>query len=173
MGRNAASAPSAAPRRAQWLVLALVALAAAGADQAAKAAVRAGLPLGEAAEAIGPLHLHHTRNSGLVHGLLPGTALPLAIATGLVLVGMLAVFARTAGTRPAFPLAFGLLVGGGASNLADRARLGYVTDFLVRGSGGAFNLADVWILAGVVAVAVSLLARERLPAAAESPSAGR
>ncbi len=47
----------------------------------------------------------------------------------------------------------GLLVAGGAGNLIDRARFGYVQDFLYLGYGpigtNIFNVADMAILAGI------------------------
>ena len=44
------------------------------------------------------------------------------------------------------PVALGLLIGGSVSNLADRVRLGHVTDFLDLRYWPAFNLADSFIV---------------------------
>jgi signal peptidase II len=56
---------------------------------------------------------------------------------------------------------FGLLLGGGLGNLVDRARLGYVTDFIDRGQDGAFNVADVFVLLGLVTLLVAHVFRRR------------
>lgn len=65
-------------------------------------------------------------------------------------------FARLDG-RPRVMIAAGLLVGGGAGNALDRVRYGAVADFLNMSCCGirnpfAFNLADVGIFAGAIAL---------------------
>jgi signal peptidase II len=55
-------------------------------------------------------------------------------------------------------------VGGSVSNLADRVRLGHVTDFLDLGFWPAFNLADTFIVVGVgLLVAAALIADRPRP----------
>ena len=68
-------------------------------------------------------------------------------------------------------VALGLVLGGAIGNIADRARLGYVADFLDLHIGGwhpflVFNVADAAITIGVLLlVARALLAREpKVPA---------
>jgi signal peptidase II len=58
------------------------------------------------------------------------------------------------------PVALGLLIGGSASNLIDRIRLGHVTDFLDLTYWPAFNLADSFIVVGVAILFVTLLLGE-------------
>jgi signal peptidase II len=158
-GEEAGGAPAAsrAAGLGEWVTLLVLALTALAADQVSKATVRAELPLGERAEGLGWFDFHHVRNSGIVRGLFQGTALPLAIVTALVVVGMLVYFARNGASRRALPIAFGFLVGGSLGNLADRLRLGYVTDFVDSPSGGTFNLADVSIMAGLAILLATLL----------------
>ena len=151
----------------------LAALAAATAfalavDQATKALVRASVELGEARELAGPLMVSHVRNSGILGGHLQGSAVPIGIATTVALAGLLAYLLRRARASVLEAIGGGLVLGGGLGNLVDRLRLGYVTDFLDRGSGGAFNLADVSILIGLVLLGVAALARR---GAAEAESA--
>jgi signal peptidase II len=56
--------------------------------------------------------------------------------------------------RPLTGLSFGLVIGGALSNVVDRLLHGAVADFFLFHIGGfqwyVFNLADVWIVAGVV-----------------------
>jgi signal peptidase II len=59
------------------------------------------------------------------------------------------------------PVALGLLIGGSASNLIDRVRLGHVTDFIDLSFWPSFNLADAFIVSGVVILLVALLAADR------------
>jgi signal peptidase II len=145
-------ARSASVGRGRWVALALAAGVVLVLDQLSKALVRALLELGEAVDVAGPFSLHHVRNSGIVGGHLQGNALPLAAFTALVVVGILIHFGRGAGGRPGQWAAHGLLLGGSLGNLVDRVRLGYVTDFLDRQNGGAFNVADVAILLGLLGI---------------------
>ncbi len=88
------------------------------------------------------------------------------IATGLVLVGMVAAAIRFRLTGPA-RVGLALYVAGGASNLVDRVVRGSVIDFMNVGIGwlrtGIFNVADVAILLGV---AIFVLTHRQLDAPA-------
>jgi signal peptidase II len=61
------------------------------------------------------------------------------------------------------PVALGLLIGGSLANLTDRLRLGHVTDFLDLQWWPAFNLADSFIVTGVLVLLAALVAAERQP----------
>ncbi len=76
---------------------------------------------------------------------------------------MLLFFARSGARHPVLPVALGLVIGGSVSNLVDRVRLGYVTDFIDLRYWPAFNLADSFIVVGVVILLSTLLAAERMP----------
>jgi signal peptidase II len=77
---------------------------------------------------------------------------------------MLVYFARSGSRHPVLPVALGLVIGGSASNLADRVRLGFVTDFLDFRYWPAFNLADTSIVVGVGILLAALVLAEREPA---------
>lgn len=159
----------AAPRRLPWIILGVAAGVALVADQATKAAVRANLVLGESVDAAGPFTIHHVRNSGILGGHLKGSALPIAIVTAFALAGLAVYALRREPGRPLTAAGFGLVLGGGIGNLVDRLRLGYVTDFVDRGTGGAFNLADVAILLGLVALLLASLTEKRARSRAGEP----
>jgi signal peptidase II len=128
-------------------------------DQAAKAGVRSGLEPGERIDLILGFDLARVSNSGIAFGLLDdGGALVLVIIVA-ALLGVLAWFAL-APTRPGLWLAVGLLTGGALGNLLDRVRDSAVTDFLDPPVWPAFNLADVAITLGAIALALVAL---RLP----------
>lgn len=135
--------------RHDWLGLAAVAGAAIVADQVTKRIVAGTLDLGDTQHVVGPLDLHHVQNTGIAFGLFPGaTSLVIALTT-IVIAWLLIVFARAGARHPVMPVGLGLVVGGSVSNLADRVRLGRVTDFLDVGWWPAFNLADTFIVVGV------------------------
>ena len=148
-------------RASQWLGLLSVALAAVVADQLTKQLVSSQLALDDEAHVIGPLSIHHVQNSGIAFGLF-ASATPIVTALTAAAVGwMLFFFARSGARHPVLPVALGLLIGGSASNLIDRVRLGHVTDFIDVRYWPAFNLADSFIVSGVVILLVALLAADR------------
>jgi signal peptidase II len=161
--RHAAAVDAAEPAdvRAHWAVLVGVAALVLVLDQAAKAAVRARLPYGDTTRLGGVLRLHHTRNAGLLGGMLQGAAVPVGIATVIALVIAVRYYASHPALTSSRRIACGLLLGGTLGNLADRLRLGYVTDFIARNDRNAFNLADLAIYAGLGLMLVFLLAADR------------
>jgi signal peptidase II len=150
-----------APRRRHWIAFAAFAAAVLAADQVTKAIVRATLDLGEAVPAVGPFSIHHVRNSGILGGHLQGTAVPIAVASAAALAALVVYVLRRRNPGILSVVGFGLLLGGGLGNLVDRLRLGYVTDFVDRGQGGAFNLADLAVTLGLVVLLVAHVLRRR------------
>ncbi len=148
---------------AQWLSLALVTVAAVAADQVTKHIVSSQLALDEEVVVIGPFSIHHVQNSGIAFGLFPNATAAVIVLTTVAVAWMLVFFARAGARHPVLPVALGLLLGGSISNLADRVRLGHVTDFLDIRYWPAFNLADICIIVGVVLLVGTMLAGERSP----------
>jgi signal peptidase II len=148
---------------AQWLALAAIALAAVAADQLTKHIVVSTLQLDEGTHVIGPLWIHHVQNSGIAFGLFSSATAVVIVLTGIAVAWMLVYFARSGGRHPILPVALGLVIGGSASNLLDRVRLGHVTDFIDLRFWPAFNLADSFIVIGVGLLLAALLAAEREP----------
>ncbi len=126
------------------------------ADQAAKAVVERNLLPGEDVEVLGPIELTLAHNTGVAFGLAGGGGVRLVLLTALALAVVGYVFSRDP-TRPGLWVAAGLLAGGALGNLADRIRAGAVTDYIQIGSWPAFNLADVAVTLGVIALALSYL----------------
>jgi signal peptidase II len=152
-----------APALTQGLAMLLIAVAAIAADQVTKAIARSELALGESVDVTSFFAIHHVRNTGIAFGLFPGAASPVTILTGIAVVWMLVYFARAGARHPALPVAFGFLLGGAMSNLVDRLRQGYVTDFLDPDYWPAFNLGDVFITVGVIILIAVFLVGERWP----------
>lgn len=146
-------------RWTDWLGLAAVAGAAIAADQVTKRIVAGTLDLGDVKHVVGPLDLHHVQNTGIAFGLFPNATSIVIVLTSMVIAWLLVVFARSGARHPVMPVGLGLVVGGSVSNLADRIRLGHVTDFLDVRWWPAFNLADTFIVVGVgLLVAAALIA---------------
>jgi signal peptidase II len=66
-------------------------------------------------------------------------------------------------------LALGLQLGGAVGNLADRVRLGKVTDFMDVGPWPAFNVAESSIVVGVTIIIGFFLLAESLHQRAQGP----
>ena len=150
---------------AQWAALAVVAAAAAGADQLTKVFVSSRLALGDAVEILGPFSIHHVRNTGIAFGLFAGSTSIVILLTTVAIGALVIFFARSGRRHPLLPVAVGLVLGGSISNLVDRLRLGYVTDFLDFDYWPAFNLADTFIVVGVGILFLSFVAADRSSAA--------
>ncbi len=147
----------------QWLSLGSVAFAGVGADQLTKSIVTSRLDLNDQVHVVGPFSIHHVTNSGIAFGLFASATSIVILLTGLAVAWMLYFFARSGSRHPVLPVALGLVIGGSVSNLTDRVRLGHVTDFLDFKYWPAFNLADSFIVVGVAALLLALVAADRQP----------
>ncbi|HSG12929.1 MAG TPA: signal peptidase II [Gaiellaceae bacterium] len=147
--------------RRQWVALLAVAVAAIVADQLTKQIVGRTLALGENADLVGPLSIHHVHNSGIAFGLFASRTGLVIVVTGAAVGLMLWFFAHSGRRHPVLPVALGLVLGGSIANLVDRVRLGYVTDFLDLVAWPAFNLADTFIVVGVALLFGALVLADR------------
>lgn len=140
-------------------------------DQATKAMIGASIPMYESVTIIpGLLDFTHVRNTGAAFGLLNTTDLPMKsfVMILMAIVAIVAIGAYGATLRADENIAragLSLVLGGALGNLIDRARLGYVLDFVDVYSGNwhfwAFNVADAAISVGAVLVIVDLLGLRR------------
>jgi signal peptidase II len=140
-----------------------------GLDQATKALVRANVERGSSDSIFPLVDLVHVHNRGVAFGLLSGGGAVL-IAVAAVGIAALLVFFVTHRGRPYVWLPVGLLLGGAAGNLIDRAARGYVTDFIDLPLWPAFNIADVAITFGVLALLYVLEGPPKRDEAAHSPA---
>ena len=147
----------------QWAGLALVAAAATAADQLTKYIVTSTVGLEDSVHVVGPLSIHHVQNTGIAFGLFSGATSLVVVVTAGAILWMLAFFARSAARHPVLPAAFGLVIGGSLSNLFDRVRVGHVTDFIDVNwwTFRIFNLADSFIVIGVVILLAALVVAAR------------
>ena len=143
-----------------WLPC-VIAFAAIAADQLTKSIVTGRLDLYDQVHVVGPFSIHHVTNSGIAFGLFASATSLVILLTGLAVAWMLYFFARSGSRHPVLPVSLGLVIGGSVSNLTDRVRLGHVTDFLDFKYWPAFNLADTFIVVGVAALLLALVASDR------------
>jgi signal peptidase II len=146
----------------RWVTMSLIALAVLAVDQTTKAMVRNALAPGEGVDGLGPYTIFHVHNPGVAGGGFAGNALPLAVLSTIGVMLLYEFLSVRSRARVWLALGFGLLVGGGLGNLVDRARHGWVTDF-IRNGDHAFNVADVAIFVGGLIVLVGLIAGRLRP----------
>lgn len=164
---NAAAAVRAYLRRFEpWLIATLVV-----ADQATKAMVVREIPLHASVTVIdGLLNLTHVRNTGAAFGMLnaihfPGKTLAITLLAVLAIVAISAYAGKFAGDSLIGRGGLALVLGGALGNLVDRARLGYVVDFVDVHYAGwhfwAFNVADSAITVGAVVLILDMFRAPR------------
>ncbi len=137
--------------RSAWTRAGLVLLVVLVADQVTKAVVNGAIARGAREDLVLGAALVNVRNSGVAFGALSGGGALVTVVVAVALLALLAFFARHA-TRPLAWLPTGLLLGGALGNAVDRVREGAVVDFVKLPSFPAFNLADVSITFGVLAL---------------------
>lgn len=126
------------------------------ADQICKKYVEEKLSPGQAGYAGPHVVITRTRNRGAAMNIGENTPEFIALTSGLVLAGTGCAFLSRALSDRAGLCGIGLslLTGGGASNVRDRIRQGYVTDYIRLRTGNrraddlVFNLGDFAIFAG-------------------------
>ena len=116
-------------------------------------------------------------SAGLQYSLNPGIAwgirLPAGIQEVLIGIALLCVLYLAIQNEKSlkfsifhFPFstsqaAYGMILGGGAANIVDRLRDGYVTDYFQIGSFPIFNVADSFVTIGVAVLLIDTLRKER------------
>ena len=129
-------------------------------DQATKQLAVANIARGDQVNVFFGLDFTNTRNTGVAFGAFQGGGALVSILIGLSLALLLGFFAVNR-ERPWLWLPVGLLLGGALGNLADRARVGAVIDFVDPVAWPAFNLADASIVIGVLALLYVVEGRDR------------
>jgi len=106
-------------------------------------------------------------NTGAAFGLFPGSRVPFIVISILAIAVVIYLFLRETYRSLANRILLGCILGGAIGNLLDRARLGWVVDFIDMGAGSlrwpVFNVADSAVTLGVIFLAWNL-ARAGRPA---------
>jgi signal peptidase II len=120
-------------------------------DQATKAWVRATVDPHEKINVFFGIDITLVKNTGVAFGALSGSGSLVLVAVAVAITGLLAYFAANI-SKPGLWLPVGAVFGGALGNLADRARIDGVTDFIDPVLWPAFNVADMCIVFGVLGV---------------------
>jgi signal peptidase II len=158
--------------RAQWYSLGTAIFAA---DQTAKIYINMTTPLGWSHEVTSFFNLVHVLNPGAAFSFLAGAGgwqrwffLTIALAASVWLIWMLLRPLRTMEA-----VSYSLILGGALGNAFDRVIHGHVIDYLdfhLRGwHWPAFNIADMAIMGGAIALVVQSLRSAENPTAATGP----
>lgn len=137
--------------RTMWFRAGIVLLLVLGVDQLTKKLVRDGVDVGSEDSVLPGVSLVHTKNRGVAFSALENKTALVSIVIGLAVLALLAYVARHA-TTPGIWVPTGLLTGGALGNIVDRAFEGSVTDFIKLPAWPAFNVADMAITFGVLAL---------------------
>ena len=122
-----------------------------GLDQLTKRTVAAGIGPGETKKFLPGVSFVHVRNTGVAFSIFSGGGTVVLVATLAALAVLLGYFAVRPERRHLW-VPTGLLVGGALGNLLDRLLNGAVTDFIKLPLWPAFNVADMAITFGVLAL---------------------
>lgn len=130
-------------------------------DQWVKAWVSAHIPLGETMPFLpGFIELQTVHNYGAAWSSFSGQRWLLLALTSAIVLAVAFLLAGRVVRHPLGVLACWLILSGGAGNILDRARLGYVVDmfhFLFWPSYPVFNVADICVVSGAFLGAVYYL----------------
>lgn len=152
---EAVAAVPTSTRRGRWAAAAAVVALVLALDQGTKALVRSSIVPGQQNDVLGPLSFVNVHNRGVAFGFLSGGGALVLVVVLAALALLLVYFARHA-DRPLLWAPTGLVLGGALGNLIDRIHQGYVTDFIRFPHWPAFNVADIAITCGVVALVLVL-----------------
>jgi signal peptidase II len=122
-----------------------------GLDQLTKHTVAAGITAGSEQKFLPGINLVHVRNTGVAFSLFSSGG-PLVLVLTLLALAALVVYLALRPGRPGLWLPTGMLIGGAVGNLIDRIATGAVTDFIKLPLWPAFNVADMSITFGVLAM---------------------
>jgi signal peptidase II len=136
-------------RERAWRLAAVVAGVFVALDQATKQIAIHNIDRGEDVNVFFGIDLVNIRNEGVAFGALGGGGPLIAVLVSGALAALVAFFSLRART-PALWLPVGVIVGSALGNLADRARIGAVIDFIDPAFWPAFNLADIGIVLGIL-----------------------
>lgn len=143
-------------------------------DQLTKFLVHSRIPLNQKSELIpGFIDLVHAQNNGFAFGLLQKAPSALqniffVAVPVFALILIILIFIKLRDDQMMSSVALTSILGGAIGNLIDRLQYGYVIDFLkIHWKGtlsiGAFNVADLSIIAGVLLMFINTLKQEKHP----------
>ena len=145
-GRRSTNARVAASVKGALVVAAVLIV-----DQVTKHTIASGIDAGQSKRFLPGISLVHVRNTGVAFGFFSGGGTVVLVFTLVALTALLVYFLLRP-NRPWLWVPTGLLIGGAFGNLIDRLANGAVTDFIKLPLWPAFNVADMSITFGVLAL---------------------
>ena len=120
-------------------------------DQVTKHTIATGIAAGQEKKFLPGVNLVHVRNTGVAFSIFSSGGTLVLVFT-LAALALLIVYFALHPERPWLWIPTGMLVGGAVGNLIDRIANGAVTDFIKLPHWPAFNVADMSITFGVLAL---------------------
>ena len=112
------------------------------------------------------LNITYCENRGIAFGLASGYVQLFSIITLVIIVAILiCVCINFKKINTFLSVGIGLLISGGVGNLIDRLIRSYVVDFIDFGdfiNFPVFNIADIFVVIGVIVIGISCLKNEKL-----------
>lgn len=112
------------------------------------------------------LNITYCENRGIAFGLASGYVQLFAIITLVIIVAILiCVCINFKKINTFLSVGIGMLISGGVGNLIDRLIRSYVVDFIDFGdfiNFPVFNIADIFVVIGVIVIGISCLKNEKL-----------
>jgi signal peptidase II len=150
------SSPRRHPRWKKWTILGVTLLIACALDLISKYYAERDLVIGASRRVLPFLSLERTGNTGVAFGLLGGR-LPIIIVANLIALAVVFGYVLIERRPWLAGIAGGVIMGGSIGNLAQRIAQHRVTDFLKFPVWPNFNVADVFILAGISAIFIGVV----------------
>lgn len=145
--------------RPYWLIIAIPPVVVVT-DQLAKAVISRWIGHGRLTHAwwlFGDwLGFAYTENRGVAFGLMSGVSIAALLVAAAAILIALAGFLYLWRGNLLVGIGGGLVIGGALGNILDRARLGYVRDFVAVGPWPSFNVADSAITCGAIIIAIGV-----------------
>lgn len=141
------------------ILAAAIALGAVVLDQITKAFVSSHFAVGDARALFPGLRLYYTKNDGAAFSILSGHRW-LFLWFSMLAMGLIVyLLVRYSRRHPLLTVSLAMVLGGGLGNLIDRVLYGSVVDFLdfTFMRFAVFNVADIFVTCGAVALGVYLL----------------
>lgn len=155
--------PSTTKGRGPWPYLLLV-LAVLALDQGTKALVRQEMALGESIPVLeNVFHLTYIENKGAAFGSFSGATPLLSLLSVVFIVALWLIFMRLSQRPKGMVWALALITAGGIGNLIDRLWRGSVTDMLDFRIWPIFNVADIAVTLGVLALMILVVRHDDSP----------
>jgi len=135
-------------------------------DQGSKLLVERRMTLGQSVSVVGSFfHLTFIRNAGSAFGIFLGGGWFYMISSIVAVILIFYYLRRISAGHVWSKVSLAMILGGALGNLADRLRIGAVTDFLDFGIGRlrwpVFNVADAAVTVGVAIFLLTLLLKKK------------